>query len=170
MTCCECYNQANNDSKTAMNNPLSISLMLLSPVNVLERVHIREFHIYDPLWRPYFISMSCSKRWSPSQHKLLLFQLATWWIFEVWGFLKPIPVTLVGYYGVLRSCQCNFRQSMEVCAKLPQQHHEALIEVAERVEAKHNQEAESFQADRTIEWTTPWKRGLFFSFTTILHQ
>lgn len=31
-----------------MNNSHGFTLMLVSPINVLERVHVREFPIYDP--------------------------------------------------------------------------------------------------------------------------
>lgn len=76
MTCSDSKNVASNESKKSMNNSLGLSLILVSPINVLERVHIRKFPIYDPfmthLWRPYFISTSHSRYHSPSKHKLYI--------------------------------------------------------------------------------------------------
>lgn len=43
----------------------SSSLMLVSLINGLEQVHIKELPIYDHLWQPYFISRSCSRYHSP---------------------------------------------------------------------------------------------------------
>lgn len=48
------HNLASNDSKKSMNNSHGFSLMLVSTINVLERVHIREFPVYDPFMTVIF--------------------------------------------------------------------------------------------------------------------